>query len=136
MKKFLVFLFLCFSLFSYCASIRWEIKEKPSIIGNDSIEDVTFVVSAIIEGRGIYNKSLDVDIRPFNTMNIYNSGVTTDISTGLKLEVDGEIKNSYSNDRKYYTATLSKGFDTIVTQEFTFILGGHGIKIVEGHKSF
>ena len=136
MKKFLLLLFLVFGLVSYGASIQWEIKEKPSYSQSDDIEDVTFTVSAIIVGNGIYNKSLDVDIRPFSTMSTFNRGVTPDVSTGFTLEVDGEIKNSYSDSRKYYTATLKKGFNIIAIQEFTFILSRNGIKIVEGHNPF
>lgn len=136
MKKFLLLLFFILSLFSYGASIEWEIKEKPNLMNSDNIEDITFTVSAILIGKNIYNKTLDVDIRPFNTMRIYNEGTITDYYNDLKLEVEGEIKNSYSDNKKYYTATLSNGRNIIAVQEFTFILGGHGIKVVEGHKYF
>ena len=40
MKRFLLLLFLVFSLVSYGASIQWEIKEKPSYSQSDDIEDV------------------------------------------------------------------------------------------------
>ena len=55
MKKFLSLLFFLLSLFSYGASIEWEIKEKPNLRNSDKIEDVIFTMSAILIGKSIYN---------------------------------------------------------------------------------